>query len=68
MAENAHDSTFEDLMKLIDLEVSKKKDEGAIQTGSVEYRGFKKVLYFNPGFYAEESIDNVNNNTWYCFT
>uniref|UniRef100_A0A336LMF0 CSON011090 protein n=1 Tax=Culicoides sonorensis TaxID=179676 RepID=A0A336LMF0_CULSO len=62
-AKHAHDAPFEDLMKLVELEVgSKNTDSGAIQTSSVEYRGFSKVLYFNPGYFGDTSETETNGN------
>lgn len=62
-AEHAHDATFEDLMKLLELEVgSMNTAGGSMQTSSVEYRGFSKVLYFNPGYFGSSSATEPNGN------
>lgn len=66
-AEHAHDATFEDLMKYLELEVSSMNTaSGSMQTSSVEYRGLSKVLYFNPGYFggseSEQNGNIVTNN------
>lgn len=60
---HAHDAPFEDLMKLVELEVGSRNTEcGAMQTSSVEYRGFSKVLYFNPGYFGTSESESTNGN------
>ncbi|XP_075164243.1 death regulator Nedd2-like caspase [Haematobia irritans] len=50
MAQNAHDTSFEDIIKKIQHELSKlRTDEGQLQTANYVNRGFNKALYFNPG-------------------
>lgn len=61
-AEHAHNATFEDLMKYLELEVGSMNTAcGSMQTSSVEYRGFSKVLYFNPGYFGNKEIDREQN-------
>lgn len=61
-SERAHDTAFESLMKHLELEVSKMNTScGSIQTSSVEYRGFTKVLYFNPGYFGSAASEPNGN-------
>lgn len=61
-AEHAHDKTFDDLMKYLELEVSTKNIEHeTMQTSSVESRGSCKVLYFNPGYFVSQESDPNGN-------
>lgn len=53
-AEHAHDSSFDDLLKLVGRSVDQRRSENEhLQTVSNENIGFNKVLYFNPGFYED---------------
>lgn len=48
-------------MKIVGQKVCNHNNEcGSIQTASVEYRGFQKVLYFNPGIYGIDETNEVN--------
>lgn len=51
LAQYAHNSSFEEMLKIIHQKVGEIQTSGTnIQTPSFESRGFNKVLYFNPGF------------------
>lgn len=51
LAEHAHDTHFEDLLKIIGGHMNNKRTEcDHLQTASNEDRGFNKILYFNPGY------------------
>lgn len=55
LAEHAHDTHLEDLLKIIGEQMNFKRTENdLLQTISNEDRGFTKHLYFNPGFYSDE--------------
>lgn len=57
-AQHAHDTHLEDLLKLIGTMLEKMRTERfELQTASNEDRGFNKKLYFNPGFYLEQDIE-----------
>ncbi|XP_043651038.1 caspase Dronc isoform X2 [Drosophila teissieri] len=54
MADHAHDTNLEDILKKIHASVGDRRSkEGSMQTGAFENLGFNKKLYFNPGFYTE---------------
>lgn len=51
MAEHAHNTAMEDILKLTDLRIRKLRTiEGNLQTGNFLNLGFYKKLFFNPGF------------------
>lgn len=53
LAEHAHDTHLEDLLKIIgEMMNIKRTERDHLQTVSNEDRGFNKNLYFNPGFYG----------------
>ncbi|XP_017081131.1 caspase Dronc [Drosophila eugracilis] len=54
MAEHAHNTNFEDILKKTNASVGiMRTKKGSMQTGAYENLGFNKKLYFNPGFYRE---------------
>ncbi|XP_055907122.1 caspase Dronc [Eupeodes corollae] len=54
LAENAHNTPFEDMLKLIATKIkSLRSPEGYLQTPAYNNHGFDKCLYFNPGVYEE---------------
>lgn len=53
-AQHAHDTEFDELLKIIGNTMSQKQTEDdKKQTCSNEDRGYSKELYFNPGYYGE---------------
>ena len=51
-AQHAHDSSIDDLLKLIDLIASDfRSKSGGLQTASNDYRGFHKIMFLNPGIH-----------------
>ena len=53
-AEHAYDSSIDDLLKLVDYVGSEfRSEDGGLQTASNDYRGFNKIMYFNPGIHDE---------------
>ncbi|XP_017843227.1 caspase Dronc [Drosophila busckii] len=51
MAEQAHNTHMEDMLKKIQQKLSKMRaNNNALQTGSYENHGFDRKLYFNPGY------------------
>ncbi|XP_073837448.1 death regulator Nedd2-like caspase isoform X1 [Musca autumnalis] len=54
MAEHAHDTSFEDILKKIQADTLKLRTmEGTLQTASYVNKGFNKALYFNPGVWEK---------------
>lgn len=54
MADLAHDTAFEDILKKIQAETAKlRSNEGHLQTANYVNKSFNKALYFNPGTYRE---------------
>lgn len=54
MADNAHDTSFEDIVKKIQADTSKLRTyQGHLQTANFVNKGFNKVLYFNPGVWLD---------------
>ncbi|EDV51278.2 uncharacterized protein Dere_GG15422 [Drosophila erecta] len=54
MAEHAHDTSLEDILKKTHASVGNRRTKkGSMQTGAFDNLGFNKKLYFNPGFYIE---------------
>lgn len=50
LAERACDTSFEDMLKLIQTNVERiRTEQGRLQTPSYVNTGFNKILYFNPG-------------------
>ncbi|XP_055852801.1 caspase Dronc-like [Episyrphus balteatus] len=55
LAEHAHDTHIEDMLKLIGEKLkSLRSQEGYLQTPAYYNHGFNKLLFFNPGVYEEE--------------
>ncbi|XP_013113976.1 caspase Dronc [Stomoxys calcitrans] len=54
MAKNAHDTSFDDILKIIQSETSKlRTEEGQLQTANFVNKSFNKALYFNPGYWLD---------------
>lgn len=54
LAENAHDTHLEDMLKLVGDRVKNlRTNEGYLQTPAFYNHGFNKLLFFNPGVYDE---------------
>lgn len=54
MAEYAHDTSFEDIIKMIQAETAKLRTfDGHLQTANSVNMGFNKALYFNPGVWID---------------
>ncbi|EDW40953.1 caspase Dronc [Drosophila sechellia] len=54
MADHAHDTDLEDILKMTHASVGDKRSKkGSMQTGAYDNLGFNKKLYFNPGFYVD---------------
>lgn len=54
MAEHAHNTSMEDILKLTDMRIRNlRTEEGNLQTGNFINLGFYKKLFFNPGFPLE---------------
>lgn len=54
MADHAHDTDLEDILKKTSEAVGNKRTKkGSMQTGAYDNLGFNKKLYFNPGFFNE---------------
>lgn len=54
MAKNAHDTSFEDILKNIQADTLKLRTiDGSLQTANYVNRGFNKALYFNPRIWLE---------------
>lgn len=55
MSEHAHDTHFEDMVKIIQNRAGKLRTRnGAMQMASYTNLSFNKKLFFNPGMYIEE--------------
>lgn len=53
MAEHAHNTSFEEMLKIIQAGIAKlRTSRGELQTASYVNIGFNKILYFNPGIYT----------------
>lgn len=60
LAEHAHDTHLEDILKIIGEHMNIKRTErDHLQTVSNEDRGFNKNLYFNPGFYGKNEQNHI---------
>ncbi|KAL9906193.1 caspase Dronc isoform X1 [Glossina fuscipes] len=54
MAANAHDTSFEEIVKMIQAETSKLRTvDGHLQTANSVNMGFNKALFFNPGVWLD---------------
>lgn len=54
MANKAHDTSFEDILKKIQCDISKlRTNEGLMQTANYTNKSFNRALYFNPGVWLE---------------
>ncbi|EDW18036.1 caspase Dronc [Drosophila mojavensis] len=54
MAEHAHDTSLEDILKKTQALVGNMRTRhGHLQTGAFDNLGFNKKLYFNPGFFTD---------------
>lgn len=52
IAQHAHDTHFDDLLKIIGEQMNRKSNKyNQLQTTNNEDRGFNKNLFFNPGIY-----------------
>lgn len=52
IAEHAHDTPFEDMLKIVQSGIAKMRTErNEVQTASYDNIGFNKILYFNPGVF-----------------
>ncbi|KAH8369985.1 hypothetical protein KR093_001763 [Drosophila rubida] len=59
IANNAHDTCMEDLLKLTEAAVAKMRTQkGDLQTAQYENSGFSKKLFFNPGCYLDPNTAN----------
>lgn len=55
MMDFAHNTSFHDLLMMVDLELGRRMSEWSTkQTSEHSYKGFNKKLYFHPGIYFED--------------